>query len=204
MAMNDVNMVLVGDTFVGRPDPDDVFKPVKHLIQGADIAFCNLETVVADSNHIDQYDRDQRPRMDESSIAAYMRAGFNFMNQANNPHTYHGLHALVRSVEVLEAMNVAHGGQAGILRKRESLPSSSETVLRLLLFVGHPSERLKWRRQLIRQEWPVTRSTRSTKPLPEYIQIPVCCHLSIRFPTVACIVNNSRKIFGMHEMQQMW
>ena len=80
--MNDVNMVLVGDTFVGRPDPDDVFKPVKHLIQGADIAFCNLETVVADSNHIDQYDRDSRPRMDESSIAAYMRTGFNFMNQA--------------------------------------------------------------------------------------------------------------------------
>jgi poly-gamma-glutamate synthesis protein (capsule biosynthesis protein) len=110
MAGNDVNMVLVGDTFVGRPDPDEVFKPVKHLIQGADIAFCNLETVVADSNHIDQYDRDARPRMDESSIAAYVRAGFNFMNQANNPHTYHGLHALVRSVEVLEAMNVAHGG----------------------------------------------------------------------------------------------
>ncbi|HWL72837.1 MAG TPA: CapA family protein, partial [Burkholderiaceae bacterium] len=88
MTVNDVNMVLVGDTFVGRPNPDDVFKPVKHLIQGADIAFCNLETVVADSNHIDQYDRDARPRMDESSIAAYMRAGFNFMNQANNPHTY--------------------------------------------------------------------------------------------------------------------
>jgi len=82
MTVNDVNMVLVGDTFVGRPDPDDVFKPVKHLIQGADIAFCNLETVVADSNHIDQYDRDARPRMDESSIAAYMRTGFNFMNQA--------------------------------------------------------------------------------------------------------------------------
>ena len=54
MAVNDVNMVLVGDTFVGRPDPDAVFKPVKHLIQGADIAFCNLETVVADSSHIDQ------------------------------------------------------------------------------------------------------------------------------------------------------
>src|SRR4029450_1932290 len=96
------------------------------------------------------------------------------------------------------------GGQAGILRKRESLPSSSETVLRLLLFVGHPSERLKWRRQLIRQEWPVTRSTRSTKPLREYIQIPVCCQLSIRFPTEGGIVNNPREIFGRHGMLQMW
>src|SRR5689334_17621771 len=93
--MKDVKMVLVGDTFVGRPDPDAVFEPVRHLIQGADIAFCNLETVVADSKHIDKYDRDHRPRMDESSIAAYVRDG---------------LDALVRSVEVLEAMNVAHGG----------------------------------------------------------------------------------------------
>src|SRR5690349_16300345 len=121
MSVNDVNMVLVGDTFVGRPDPDAVFKPVKHLIQGADIAFCNLETVVADSKHIDQYDRDHRPRMAESSIAAYTRAGLNFMNQANNPNTYHGLNALVRSVEVLEAMNVAHGGAGRNLAEARKL-----------------------------------------------------------------------------------
>jgi len=108
--MADVKMVLVGDTFVGRPDPDSAFEPVKHLIQGADIAFCNLETIVADRKHIDQYDRSPLPRMDESAIAAYLRAGFNVMNQANNPHTYHGLDALVRSVEVLEALNVVHAG----------------------------------------------------------------------------------------------
>jgi hypothetical protein len=34
MAMNDDNMVLVGDTFVGGPDPDEVLKPVKHLYPG--------------------------------------------------------------------------------------------------------------------------------------------------------------------------
>src|SRR5262245_43698818 len=96
------------------------------------------------------------------------------------------------------------GEQAGILRKRESPASLSETVLRLLLFAGHPSERLKWRQQSIRQEWPATRSPRSTKPLREYIQIPVCCQLSTRFPTEARIVNNSRRIFGRHEMLQMW
>ena len=108
--MPDVNMVMVGDIFVGRPDPDSAFAPVKHLIQGADIAFCNLETIVADRKHIDKYDRSPLPRMDESALAAYLRAGFNVMNQANNPHTYHGMHALVRSVEVLEAMNVVHAG----------------------------------------------------------------------------------------------
>jgi hypothetical protein len=87
-------------------------------------------------------------------------------------------------------------GQVEILRIRASLPSSSETVPRLRLFAGRPSGRLKWRRQLIRQEWPITRSTRSTKPLREFIQIPVCCQSSTRFPTGARIVNNSRKIFG--------
>jgi poly-gamma-glutamate synthesis protein (capsule biosynthesis protein) len=108
--MTDIKMVLVGDVFVGRPDPDSAFEPVKHLIQGTDIAFCNLETIVADRKHIDRYDRSRLPRMDESAMGAYLRAGFNVMNQANNPHTYHGLHALVRSVEVMEELNVVHAG----------------------------------------------------------------------------------------------
>ena len=32
------------------------------------------------------------------------------MNQANNPNTHHGLSALVRSVEVLEAIQTAYQG----------------------------------------------------------------------------------------------
>ena len=41
--MSDVNMVLLGDTNVGRPDPDSAFASAAHLFRDADIRFCNLE-----------------------------------------------------------------------------------------------------------------------------------------------------------------
>ena len=46
------NMVLVGDTFIGGLTLT-LFKTDETLIQGADIAFCNLEPVRCDSKHID-------------------------------------------------------------------------------------------------------------------------------------------------------
>lgn len=108
--MSDVKMVLVGDTNVGRPDPDSAFASALHLLQDADIRFCNLETVVADAKYLAPYDRSPLPRADEWMFASYLRADFNVMNQANNPNTYHGLDALVRSLEILDQAGVVHGG----------------------------------------------------------------------------------------------
>ncbi|MBI4338435.1 MAG: CapA family protein [Chloroflexi bacterium] len=108
--MSDVKMILVGDTNVGRPDPDSAFASVLPVLQDADIRFCNLETVLADARYLSPYDRVTLPRTDESVLASYVKAGFNVMNQANNPNTYHGLDALVRSLEVLDRAGIAHAG----------------------------------------------------------------------------------------------
>ncbi|MEE8443285.1 MAG: CapA family protein [Dehalococcoidia bacterium] len=108
--MSDVKMVMIGDTNVGRADPDSAFASALHLLQDADITFCNLETVIADAKYCSQYDRSHLPRTDEWKFAAYLKAGFNVMNQANNPMTYHGLDPIVRSLEVLDEAGVVHGG----------------------------------------------------------------------------------------------
>ncbi len=108
--MSDVKMILVGDTNVGRPDPDSAFASVLPVLQDADIRFCNLETVLADARYLSPYDRVTLPRTDESVLASYVKAGFNVMNQANNPNTYHGQDALVRSLEVLDRAGVVHAG----------------------------------------------------------------------------------------------
>jgi poly-gamma-glutamate capsule biosynthesis protein CapA/YwtB (metallophosphatase superfamily) len=108
--MADVKIVLVGDTNVGRSNPDSAFASVLHLLQDADVCFCNLETVVADAKYLHPYDRSSRPRTDEGSFEAYVRAGFNVMNQANNPNTYHGHEPLIRSFEVLDAAGIIHAG----------------------------------------------------------------------------------------------
>lgn len=103
-------MVLVGDAFVGRPDPDSAFATARHLIKEADIAFCNLETVVADAKYLAPYDRDHHPRTDEWMFDSYVRAGFNIMNLANNPSTWHGIDPFVRCLDVLDSAGVVRGG----------------------------------------------------------------------------------------------
>ena len=41
---------------------------------------------------------------------SYVRAGFDVMNQANNPNTYHGHEPLMRSFQVLDAAGIIHSG----------------------------------------------------------------------------------------------
>ena len=108
--MSDVNMVLVGDTFVGRPDPDSAFATGQHLLKDADIAFCNLETVVADAKYLAPHDHDHHPRTDEWMFDSYVRAGFNVMNLANNPSTWHGLDPFLRCLDVLDKAGIVYGG----------------------------------------------------------------------------------------------
>ena len=104
--MSDLKMVLVGDTFVGRPDPDSAFVTAQHLLKVADIAFCNLETVVADAKYLAPHDHDHHPRTDEWMFDAYVRAGFNVMNLANNPSTWHGLDCFERCLDVLDKAGI--------------------------------------------------------------------------------------------------
>ena len=109
--MAEIKMVLIGDTSVfGRSDPDSAFSSALPLLKDADIRFCNLETVVADTKYLHPYDRSPLPRTDEKIFEAYIRAGFNVVNQANNPNTYHGREPLLRSFKVLDAAGIIHAG----------------------------------------------------------------------------------------------
>src|SRR5919106_502444 len=118
--MSDVKMLLVGDTNVGRPAPASALASALPLLRDADIRFCNLETVVADAKYLHPYDRSHLPRTEEWMFQAYLRAGFNVMNQANNPNTYHGHDPLLRSFEVLDAAGIVHAGAGrGLAAARE-------------------------------------------------------------------------------------
>ncbi len=104
-------MTVIGDTYVQRADPDAVFAPNRHLFDGSDVFFCNLETVVADEKYLPADDPMRRfPRTDETILKSYLEAGINVMNVANNPALYHGRECFVRSLDVLDAAGVIHGG----------------------------------------------------------------------------------------------
>jgi poly-gamma-glutamate synthesis protein (capsule biosynthesis protein) len=110
MSDTDIEIALVGDVYVQRPDPDSTFEYATKHLQKADIVFGNLETVVADLEHLPLDDRAHGPRTDEWMIDAYVRAGFHVVNLANNPSMYRGVAGLLRTIEVLDKTRIAHGG----------------------------------------------------------------------------------------------
>jgi len=108
MSDETVELALVGDVYVQRPDPDSTFAHAGKHLRAADIVFGNLETVVADREHLDG--GGHGPRTDEWMIGAYVNAGFKMMNLANNPSMYRGVKGLLRTMEVLDKAGIAYGG----------------------------------------------------------------------------------------------
>ena len=80
MSEKDVEIVFVGDADRQGPDPDSAFEHVGPYLRAADIAFCNLETVVADPQYLVPEHRRKGPRTDEWMLPAYVRAGFKIVN----------------------------------------------------------------------------------------------------------------------------
>jgi poly-gamma-glutamate synthesis protein (capsule biosynthesis protein) len=146
LIVSNVNMVLVGDTFVGRPDPDSAFATARPLLKDADIAFCNLETVVADAKYLAPHDHDHHPRTDEWMFDSYVRAGFNVMNLANNPSTWHGLDPFLRCLDVLDKAGIVRGGGGRNLAEARK-PAVIERNGTKVAFVCRPDHGASHRRQ---------------------------------------------------------
>src|SRR6266542_593572 len=120
MSDETIELALVGDVYVQRPDPDSTFAHVEKYLRAADIAFGNLETVVADLEHLDG--GGHGPRTDEWMIGAYVNAGFKMMNLANNPSMYRGVKGLLRTMDVLDKAGIAYGGGGKNLHQPRPLP----------------------------------------------------------------------------------
>ncbi len=108
--MADLRMILIGDAYVQRQEPESAFRPNQAYFDGADVFFCNLETVVADAKYVVEKPMRRAPRTDEATLAYYLKAGINVMNLANNPSTYHGLDCLERCLDVLDEAGVIYSG----------------------------------------------------------------------------------------------
>jgi poly-gamma-glutamate synthesis protein (capsule biosynthesis protein) len=110
MSEKDVEVVFVGDSYVQRPEPDSAFLHVGDYLRAADIAFCNLETVIADPQHLVPEHCRRGPRTDEWMLDAYLRAGITVVNVANNPSMYKGVEGLLRTIDLLDGAGIAHAG----------------------------------------------------------------------------------------------
>ena len=201
--MGDVKMVLLGDTSVSSPDPASAFTPAMDLLKDADIRFRNRETIVADAHHLHPYDRSRLPRTEEWMFESYGRAGFDVMNQANNPNTYHGHEPIMRSFEVLDAAGIIHSG-AGPNLAEASKPAIIERNGTKIAFVSRTSVGTPG------MEATVDTPGVAFYPIQTLYEPPARVHSnpgrpsSTQFLTGACIALRWRLISEPPESKPMW
>ncbi len=103
-------MLLAGDVFVQRADPESMYVNVASYTRQADILFANLESSLTDVGVKGGGMKEGGFRSEERMLAAYQAAGFNVFGQANNHSMDYGLDGLYRCIEVLDKAGIAHTG----------------------------------------------------------------------------------------------
>lgn len=104
-------MLLVGDVFVRRDDPQSVFQHVKQVMCKADFMIGNLEGSVADGGSAQMKSAGTQPwKSDARQISAVETAGFHAMTVANNHMMDFGSEALLETLANLDRIGVKHTG----------------------------------------------------------------------------------------------
>ena len=104
-------MAFAGDTsFTDGMVDRDPLGAVTPLLSGADLAFVNLETAVAEDDVGTPYPKDFTFRSPPESVGLLTAAGIDGVSNANNHSLDYGKVALDRTLELLDEGGVAHFG----------------------------------------------------------------------------------------------
>ena len=122
-----VGDTMMGDAGRGRVPPDDargMFDEVAPYLQKADIAFANLEGVMADSGTSSKCRPDSEKcyafRMPTALGPRLVEAGIDVVSVANNHANDYGSSGRTRTREALDALGIAHSGPIGDLASLEA------------------------------------------------------------------------------------
>lgn len=122
-----VGDTMMGDAGRGRVPPNDargMFDEVAPYLQKADIAFANLEGVMADSGTSSKCRPDSEKcyafRMPTALGPRLVEAGIDVVSVANNHANDYGSSGRTRTREALDALDIAHSGPIGDLASLEA------------------------------------------------------------------------------------
>lgn len=98
----------------------DLTRKLEGVLQGSDLAFANLETVVTEKNTLYATDKKFNFRMHPNGVAHLIDAGFNLLSTANNHAIDYGTSGMRHTLKHLEALRqegllAAHGVAASSL-----------------------------------------------------------------------------------------
>ena len=101
MTEQDVKMVLSGDLYVQREDPESIFAFTAPYLKGADVFFGNLEAAVTDRGAPTPAKEMGLFKSEERMFTAYTTAGLDAVGVANNHTMNYGTKGLLRTFELL-------------------------------------------------------------------------------------------------------
>lgn len=110
MAEQDVVMLLSGDLYIQRPEPESIFEYTAKQLREADIFFGNLEAAVTDRGKPTEAKPVAQFKSEERVFPAYIHAGLDACGLANNHSMNYGPEGLLRTVELLDGAGIAHAG----------------------------------------------------------------------------------------------
>ncbi len=120
MNSNNIKLIAVGDisfgdhfvcmsfginSFLQKNPTINIFEKVKNIIKDGDIKFCNLETVLSNSNSKESFKANEM-RGSSESIKHLIDGGFNVVNIANNHMLQHGEKAFFETIDLLKRNNL--------------------------------------------------------------------------------------------------
>ena len=110
MTEQDVKMVLSGDLYVQREDPESIFAFTAPYLKGADVFFGNLEAAVTDRGAPTPAKEMGLFKSEERMFTAYTTAGLDAVGVANNHTMNYGTEGLLRTFELLDDVGIVHAG----------------------------------------------------------------------------------------------
>ncbi len=131
------------DSLLRRQPRLDMFEHVHDLLQGHDLVFGNLESVLSDRGHDAKRLSSRHMRGRPVSVTQLANAGFNVINIANNHILQHGETAFAETVQLLQVAGIATVGLAG-QRGWHCEPARLVAAGRNVVFLGYAFEKDKY------------------------------------------------------------
>jgi len=103
-------MLLSGDLYIQRPEPESIFEYTAKELREADLFFGNLEAAVTDRGKPTEAKPVAQFKSEERMFPAYVHAGLDACGLANNHSMNYGPEGLLRTVELLDGAGIAHAG----------------------------------------------------------------------------------------------
>src|SRR6185503_12433532 len=108
MTDSNVTMVLSGDLYVQRENPESIFAHSAPYLRKADLFFGNLEAAVTDQGSPTSAKEAGLFKSEERMFSAYTSAGLDAVGLANNHTMNYGTVGLLRTAELLDNAGIAH------------------------------------------------------------------------------------------------